>query len=339
MAKVVLMEERELMGGHCAYAQLRLSQPCVSRKGDRFVIRRLSSPPITIGGGEILDPSPLKHRRGKPEIIRQFQTKDSGSHLERVELAILERPGQYSSLEELIVRADLDRSQARSDARLLSSRGRLFMVARDIFIHLREKEALAEKLKKILSEYHKANPYSPGLPMEEARRRLFPKDTPKGMPDGFLTLLSESRLVNIEGEFLSLCGFSPLINSEENQYMSRLEDYYLGCAFQPLATSQVLPAQDSQSERLRKGALIALSRKEAIRQLDDLYYLHQSHYQRALAILREMLEEDKSPVTASRFRDRLGSSRKVAVAILESFDKAGLTMKEGEGRLLRSPVS
>jgi selenocysteine-specific elongation factor len=51
-------------------------------------------------------------------------------------------------------------------------------------------------------------------------------------------------------------------------------------------------------------------------------------------MFREMAAEGRT-VLASQFRDGLGTSRKVAVAILEHFDKISLTKAVGEGRTLR----
>ena len=43
--------------------QLRLERPLLARRGDRVVVRRIS-PPDTLGGGEVIDPQPPRHRTG-----------------------------------------------------------------------------------------------------------------------------------------------------------------------------------------------------------------------------------------------------------------------------------
>jgi selenocysteine-specific elongation factor len=40
-------------------------------------------------------------------------------------------------------------------------------------------------------------------------------------------------------------------------------------------------------------------------------------------------------VTAGAFRDKIGSGRKVAIQILEFFDRAGVTMRHGDLRTVR----
>ena len=47
----------ELAPGGSAFARIRLESPAVVTRGDRFIVRAYS-PPITIGGGVVLDPQP-----------------------------------------------------------------------------------------------------------------------------------------------------------------------------------------------------------------------------------------------------------------------------------------
>jgi selenocysteine-specific elongation factor len=55
------------LGGR--FAQLRLEQPLVALRGDRFVLRSLA-PPDTLGGGVVLDPSPPRHGPSRDLLAR-----------------------------------------------------------------------------------------------------------------------------------------------------------------------------------------------------------------------------------------------------------------------------
>jgi selenocysteine-specific elongation factor len=65
MAEVILFEGGELPAGHELFAQLRLKQTVLVLPGDRFIIRQ-SSPLVTIGGGEVLDPLARRQEFAKP---------------------------------------------------------------------------------------------------------------------------------------------------------------------------------------------------------------------------------------------------------------------------------
>jgi len=75
-----------------------------------------------------------------------------------------------------------------------------------------------------------------------------------------------------------------------------------------------------------EGELVSLEpdllfAREAIEQAEQLF--------RGLAATN-------TEVTLAQFRDAIGTSRKYAMALLEYWDVTGLTMKMGDGRILRS---
>ena len=72
LGHLVLLEQEELPPGQTAVAQIRLDSPVAIVKDDRFVVRSYS-PIRTIGGGQVLNPTPPKHKRLKAEIIRGLQ--------------------------------------------------------------------------------------------------------------------------------------------------------------------------------------------------------------------------------------------------------------------------
>ena len=331
LAKVVLMDEAELTDDHAGYAQLRLMEPVTARKGDHFVIR-FYSPMVTIGGGEVLDAVPLKRRRNKLEVLKLFEIKESGSPLQQLELAVLERPGTFPTLDELILRAGLDKSRARNDARALVERDALAPLTREVFIHKTELEGLRRKLGGLLADWHRANPYSPGLSKEEARNRIMPLAGP-AVADALFSRLEEEKFIKRELGDIRLASFEPQVNEAENELVAKLERTYLDFGLAPLATSAVEPTTDPAAQRLRRAAFSALVRRGDLVRLDDLYYLHRTHYQRALETFREMASGG-AIVELGQYRDTLNTSRKVAVALLENFDRAAITEKSGQGRRL-----
>ena len=60
----------EIAPGASALVRVRLESPAVLTRGDRFIIRAYS-PPITIGGGGVLDPAPTRPGVRSDERARQ----------------------------------------------------------------------------------------------------------------------------------------------------------------------------------------------------------------------------------------------------------------------------
>jgi selenocysteine-specific elongation factor len=327
-AKAVLMNCDELAAGESDYVQLRLTEPAVARRGDRFVIR-LPSPAITVGGGEILDPFPQKHRRRKPEVLKQFATKESGSLRQRVELAVRERPGTFGTLDDLILRADLG-PLAKEQAHILAQKGQITALTKDIFIHNTEIMALTLKLKNLLSHYHSQNPHSLGLSQEEIRTRLAPL-APQAAWDGLARLWLKDKLAVLEEGLMRLSTFQPQADAAKNAYLELLTLYYLSFKYSPPATSAVLPAKTPGETRQRRFALAELVRQNVLVYLDDLYHIHSQYYESSFLIFKDLSLH--GPVEPGPFRDALGTSRKIAVALLESFEKRGRAVKKDQGRM------
>ncbi|MDR2387314.1 MAG: selenocysteine-specific translation elongation factor [Deltaproteobacteria bacterium] len=330
-AKVVLMKSERLTAGESDYAQLRLTVPVVARRGDRLVIR-LASPPITIGGGEILDAFPQKHRRHKPAVIDQYQTKESGTLRQRLELAISERPGTFATLPQLVLRADLG-PLAKAEANKLADQGLIVALTKDIFIHKSEINSLTQKLKNLLTNYHKSNPFNQGLSTGEIREKLAPRAAPSAW-EGLQKYWKSNHIISQEAGFTRLSSFEPKVDEAENHYLRLLEGDYLAFGLKPLATSMVRPADDPDSNRRRKAALATLVRSGQLIPLDSLYHMHFQAYQEAWEYFKALAKN--GPVELAAFRDALNTSRKIAFAILESFENRALALKSGSGRLPRA---
>ena len=81
LARVVLLEDKEMKPGATGFVQLRLSESGLFVPGDRFIIRQFS-PVTTIGGGGVLDNAPSNHRPGDPatlESLRVIGARRTGS--------------------------------------------------------------------------------------------------------------------------------------------------------------------------------------------------------------------------------------------------------------------
>jgi|SRR5271156_770418 len=101
--------------------------------------------------------------------------------------------------------------------------------------------------------------------------------------------------------------------------------------------------------RVRDFAALFKEREEEVRQLMRrlarmgmlVEIAHDHFYERArvadLARVANHLisESPDGKITAAAFRDRIGTGRKVAIQILEFFDRTGITAREGDLRRIR----
>ena len=63
--------------GESVLAQFHLDNPLVVHRQDRFIVRSYS-PMTTIGGGQVIDPAPVKHKRFRDNVMQALKELESG---------------------------------------------------------------------------------------------------------------------------------------------------------------------------------------------------------------------------------------------------------------------
>ena len=331
LGKAVLLDREELKAGESCYAQLRLEEETVLCKGDRFVIR-FYSPAETIGGGVVLDACPGKHRRKDKEVLEAFRIKEKGTLEEQLEISALEHWGCFCTLEELALRSSLNRSSLKNAALKLKEKKQLVKLNENLYIHRREFEYYRKKTEEFLNEFHKAYPLKEGMGIEEARSRLGLMDSRRA--DEIFLALKEEKVIKEENGCLSKKRFRVVLKEDEDAMVQEILKHYLEAGFAPLATE--LYIKEHRSQKKFQAVLTSLLNKKALIRLDGQYCIHREYYEKAKSSFAEMAAHCPE-VVLGEYRDYLGCSRKVAVALLEHFDKNGYTRKTEGGRVLKYP--
>ena len=333
LGKVILLDREELKAGETCYAQLRLEEETVMEKGDRFVIR-FYSPAETIGGGCILDACPRKRKRHDKNALEACRIKEKGTKEEMLELSVREHRGRFFTLDELAGRNSLDRSGLAGLAQALVQKGRLIQLEEKVFIHREEMDFYQKKAEKILNDFHRAFPLKQGMGIEEMRSRMN-LGNPK-VTDQILEVLKADKIIKEEQGTISKKRFKVVLKEDEDAIVKEILTHYEAAGFAPLATELYL--KEHKNQKKFKPVFISLLNKKSLIRLDEQYCVHQEWYEKAKEAFREMAKT-KDKILLGEYRDYLGCSRKVAVALLEHFDKNGFTKKTEEGRILKNPVS
>lgn len=333
LGKVILLDREELKAGETCYAQLRLEEETVMEKGDRFVIR-FYSPAETIGGGCILDACPRKRKRYDKNALEACRIKEKGTKEEMLELSVREHRGRFFTLDELAGRNSLDRSGLAGLAQALVQKGRLIQLEEKVFIHREEMDFYQKKAEKILNDFHRAFPLKQGMGIEEMRSRMN-LGNPK-VTDQILEVLKADKIIKEEQGTIRKKRFKVVLKEDEDAIVKEILTHYEAAGFAPLATELYL--KEHKNQKKFKPVFISLLNKKSLIRLDEQYCVHQEWYEKAKEAFREMAKT-KDKILLGEYRDYLGCSRKVAVALLEHFDKNGFTKKTEEGRILKNPVS
>jgi selenocysteine-specific elongation factor len=329
LGKIVLMDREELKAGESCYAQLRLEEETAAKKWDHFVIR-FYSPAETIGGGIILDACPGKHRKNDRRAQEAFAVKEKGSQEEMLELSCREHWGNFYSLKELAKRSSLERARVKQCAKKLADAGRLVPLLEDIYIHREELSFYQKKTEGFLEDFHKANPLKEGMGIEEVRSRLNLGNA--HITDAVLEILKKEKIIKEENGLISRKRFQVVVKADEGAMIDEILKYYLEAGFAPLTTE--LYIKEHKNQKKFSAVFISLLNKKTLIRLDGQYCVHWEYYQKAREAFLEM-QKERPVVALGEFRDYLGCSRKIAVALLEHFDKNGFTRKTEEGRVLK----
>ena len=330
LGKVALMNCDELKAGESGYAQLRLEEKTVLRKGDHFVIR-FYSPVETIGGGVVLDGCPKKHRKNDKKAYKTFNIKEHGTESERVELAYLEHQGKFFNLKELMNKCSLDRNQARNLVKRLTETGILVQLFDEVYIHQEEMKLYEKRVVKFLDAFHKEFPLKDGMGIEEARNKLQLGSNTKVI-DGILEILKKNKVIKEDKGEISIYRFKVVVKEDEDAMLREITEAYMAFGFAPLATE--LYMKEHSKQKKFKAVFTSLLNKKVLIRLDDQYCLHKDFYEKAQQAVKEIAAK-KTVVELGEFREFIGCSRRVAVPILEHLDKNGFTVKTSEGRILK----
>ena len=164
--------------GARGFVRLRLEAPAVLARGDRYILRAYS-PPMTIAGGVILDPTPPRtaiRTVAARDRLQQLDFDPSAPDREVADVRALaamldEAAGGALPLEAVISRAGIDPADVSSRRRCARqgqacrSCGRLDRPA-DVIARARDAIIAA------LTEHHRAQPMSEGVPREELREQV-----------------------------------------------------------------------------------------------------------------------------------------------------------------------
>ncbi|MPZ21505.1 MAG: selenocysteine-specific translation elongation factor [Luteitalea sp.] len=324
--------------GGRAYARIRLERPIATVRGDRFVARAYS-PPLTIGGGAVLDPLPPPGATQSKATRARFVAIDPARHTaERTPhaadvaalCAILQQAGAGGvARAALSSRFGLPASDASAVTRALADAGEALQVG-DRLVAQNAIAALSRAVVELLSRHHQADPLSQGLPREEVRTRLFRYTPPAVFDEVVASLHAEGRVSATER--LALTSHRPALSADEEEAARRIE-----AAIEPRGLAALTEAGLAEvtglSPRVIARALVWLLREKRLVRLGELVVPAQqlSRLEADLVGVRRAASQSVL-IDVSWFKERYDLTRKHAIPLLEYLDRQKVTRRVGDKR-------
>ncbi len=319
---VILLDREEAGPGDTVYAQMRLEEPIVVARGDRFVIR-MYSPVVTIAGGVILDANPPKHKRFDAAALQLLERIEAGNVAEALSLLVAEArfcglsPSEISRRFTLELEYLHDMIAARPD--LVMADDRQFVVHETVFNEI--KQQLLDKLQ----AFHAKFPLRIGAPPLEIQNELPPILPEAIFQKAVHDLIAAGNLRERES-LIAGKDFQVSLTEQDQRRCREVLTYFDQAGLMP-------PFIDEIPLKIEPEILHYLLAEGNLVRINRTFILAGSALRRIQDFLRQYFAaQPELPVGI--FRDQLGLSRKYAIPLLEYLDEHGLTRREGDIRYL-----
>jgi selenocysteine-specific elongation factor len=326
MARVSLLDRERLEPGETALVRLTLQQPIGALAQDRIVLRDTAAT-FTIGGGVVFDPFPPRRGRRTTARLAQLGALAQAGTREALRDLLAVAPGWTDAA--LFMRARNVRGPDR--AALIASvpavaEGGL-VLSPSAFDSVRSAVLAA------LAAHHLASPELPG-PHAEPLRLTLAQRPPAAAFTGILEALRRSGDIAQDGPWFRLPGHRITLSPQDERLWLAARKLIAAERFRPprvrdIATALKVPetaTRTTMKRLMRMGQVVEIA--------PDHFFLRETVAEMA-AIAADAVDAQGS-LTAAAFRDRMDNGRKVAILILEFFDKAGLTVRSGDMRRVRT---
>jgi selenocysteine-specific elongation factor len=332
MGYIVLLGREVLEPGGTAFAQVHLEQPTFALPGDRFIVRQYS-PMMTLGGGEIIDAWPGRHRRSDAAVadeLRAFQeapldarvatlVERAGAHA----IGTAELVGRLGATPEQIASA-LTRLAGSQTVRVVQDTPRV-VVASSIFF------AVAKAVVTAVAEFHAAEPLAKGIAREELRGRALRGASPLVFR-AVLDDLASSHQLTVEQEIVRAHQRTVTLGGEEAKIRTALEERYRALGLQAPAADEIIRELALERSRARKIIQVLVDEHMLVKVADDTFV--EAAAVNALIGNVRRLKEANPRLGVREFKELTGLSRKFAMPLLEYLDTQRVTRRQGEARVI-----
>ncbi len=332
-ARAALLGPAPIAPGGEGRIQLVLDQPIAAAVGDRFILRDTSGS-RTIGGGRFLDLRAPHRRRSAPPRLEQLNAlaiEGAGSAL----AALLGRWPHYVALTAFARDRALDDTQAQAALGDLAhasfaAGGETIAVSPATWARLAQ-TALAG-----LEVFHRAHPASPGLAAARLAPLLEPR-LPPAIAAGALKALVDAGVLLSEGGALRTPEHRFGLDPRDQGLWTRIAPLLAGDArFRPPRASEIAPMLSAPEPDVRRVLKVLARRRDVVEVAPDHFFMRETVEEMARIAVDTASDQADGQFSAAQLRDRLNNGRKVAIQILEYFDRRGLTLRHGALRRINA---
>jgi selenocysteine-specific elongation factor len=328
-ARMHLLDKDIIYPGEDALVQIHLKDPTVLLSGDRFIFRN-SSDDLSLGGGFVIDPFPLHHRKRTPKLINSLK-KLSDSVLNQNSLIdlinqVLVKEFRPFYLAEVAEKINIDKNELISETEkdnipfcVYSDDTDKILVAESFDF------AYQEKIIKILSNYHSDNPlFAKGLEVSEIAGKLtFSKiRSGKSYLERLLNKMFASATLEKHEKTWIIKGHQPQIDEKTKSGIQWLENEIL--SFKDgrpiIAEIEERALNRGIQSKTLKSYMSLLANQGIIRYINNDFVHMDVLNQHRVKLLNE-LSKTKEGIDYQQFKEFSNATKAFRAILLEAFEK------------------
>jgi selenocysteine-specific elongation factor len=323
-ARATLLEVEELAPGATGWVLLRLDEPLVAVRGDRFIVRR-PSPGTTVGGGVVVDPQPGRLRRFRREAIAALEALERGRPEDVLLRAFQDQPRPVRTV---IKESGLPAEEAAGTLRQLWQDGTLValqpgendLLPTTLLLPRAEAVRLHERIRSLLGEHHARYPLRSGMPKEELKSQL--RLEGRVFNDVLAWAEGNSSLV-VQGALVRQPGHRLRYSPEQQAQVDHLLRLLRRQPYAPPARAEWGIDEEVLDALVEEGRVVRLN--------PEVVFLPETYQDMVRTVLEQIARS--GPLTVAQVRDLFQTSRKYALALLEDMDQQKLTRRVGDERV------
>ncbi|MFP6725093.1 MAG: selenocysteine-specific translation elongation factor [Candidatus Poribacteria bacterium] len=334
LCRMVMLTEEAIFPNDEALIQLRLEEPILAFRGDRFILRDFSAQ-CTVGGGWIVNPFAPRHKRFTDQTLETLNSWAKAKDPEKLIHLILEHNENLCVSEDLIryylsftdqalknLFADLEKV-----GKILRWKGSLPSVS-----SFARTQQIGSQLMEMLRNFHEQQPLALGQNFSQLRLQLELNEFDFEKIIDYL--ISKNQMVK-DGNLIRLSSHEISFSEKEEVIKSKIEKIFSEAKLNTPNVTEVTEQLSDYSAGSVNETFYALVNLGKLVKIEEGIFVHKDAIKQIENLLIDYLERHDI-ITVAEFRELAQTSRKYAVPFLEFCDSIGLTVRNGNYRRLRN---
>jgi selenocysteine-specific elongation factor len=276
---------------------------------NKFIIRNYS-PEYLIGGGEILNPAPVRHKKKDDKALQSLKIRESNDMETIIMEEIKSTNWKIEDLRKTLFSPDnefdntLKQMIDSNKIKIMSK----YIVDKTMFENIRKKAV------ETMETFYKTSPgIKIGMHKEELRKKL---QIEQGLFDLFIDEMKEFEIVK---DRIKLTSWKTLLSEAQLKELQKVEE---------LSRSELCAFSQFDREIIK-----ILEGEGKIVNIKNEFFMHKDFFEKWKQAVKDYIEKNKK-ISIIDIKGVLGVTRKSAVAFAEYLDEINVTKRVGDIRIL-----